>query len=96
MRTLDWKPTASQARAAEAPPPQNRWNYALLVEDIEVDGFHCESYGVVITDRVTGETAQARHVTVSALDIACLMDVIVRGQVTPTTLADVVEDWLGQ
>lgn len=87
MRVLDW----ITAPAAALRPCR----YGLLVEDIEVDGFHCESYGVVITDP-TGATARCRHVTVNAARAAQLMELLVRNGVTPITLADVVEDWLGR
>ena len=78
------------------PPAKTCWRYGLLVEDIEVDGFHCESYGVVITDDRTGEEGRCRHVTVNANDAIELLALLVRNRVTPTTLSDVVEDWLGR
>ncbi len=91
MRVLDWR------TLEKAPPPApRRWRYGLLVEDIEVDGFHCESYGVVVTDDLTGQQGWRRHVTVNAQDAMELLALPVRGGVTPTTLGDVVEDWLGR
>lgn len=82
MRVLDW--TAQKAPC----------RYGLLVEDIEVDGFHCESYGVVISDP-TGNTQRCRHITVSVARISELLDLLIRNDVTPAALFDVVEDWLG-
>ncbi len=73
-----------------------RWRYALLVEDIEVDGFHCESYGVSAEDPETGEGAKVRHVTVHAGDASALLEFLARNQVSPVHLLDVVEDWLGR
>lgn len=75
---------------------ERRWRYGLLVEDIEVDGFHCESYGVAVTDTLTGECARRRHVTVSAMDALALVNTLARNMVTPVSLEDVVEDWLGR
>lgn len=91
MRVLDLGTLEKSSQARE-----RRWRYELLAEDIEVDGFHCESYGVVVTDEVTGETARCRHVTVKAKDALELLSTLSRNAVTPVTLSDVVEDWLGQ
>lgn len=90
MRVLDW--TTQKALCKHSGFP---CRYGLLVEDIEVDGFHCESYGVVLTDPA-GNTGRCRHITVSAARIGELLDLLIRNGVTPTTLPDVVEDWLGQ
>lgn len=83
MRVLDWTTQKTPCR------------YGLLVEDIEVDGFHCESYGVVLT-APDASTKRCRHITVNAAKISELLDLLIRNAVTPTTLLDVVEDWLGQ
>lgn len=91
MRVLDWRMEKQQPQ-----PAQCRWRYGLLVEDIEVDGFHCESYGMTVTDSVTGESARCRHVTVNAKEALELLDTLVRGAVGPVSLAEVVEDWLGR
>lgn len=91
MRVLDLGKTERQTTPAKC-----RWRYGLLVEDIEVEGFHCESYGVVVTDRLTGEERQARHVTVRADEALELLRTLARCVVTPETLADVIEDWLGR
>lgn len=90
MRVLDWT-------IPKAPCDHLGFScrYGLLVEDIEVDGFQCESYGVVIADPA-GNTKRCRHITVNAAQIAELLDLLIRNGVTPVTLSDVVEDWLGQ
>lgn len=80
----------------KTPTPGRRWRYGLLVEDIQADGFQCESYGVVVTDGLTGEEARRRHVTVRAGEAIELVERLARCQVTPATLGDVVEDWLGR
>lgn len=88
MRTLNWPGKKASATGV--------WQYTLLVEDIEVDGFHCESYGVAVENTVTGERAQVRHVTVHAGDAAELLELLAQHQVSPAHLPDVVEDWLGR
>ncbi len=89
MREVDWGRTQAIA-----------WNgrtftcrYAVLVRDCPppVNG---ESYGIRITLEETGETAQVRDLTLCPERIRTLADRLVRGGVTPCTLADVVEDWL--
>lgn len=91
MRVLDWSTLAEPSQAA-----RYRWRYALLVENIEVDGFHCESYGIAVTDNITGLKSQCRHVSVNAKDALELLALLARNHVTPSTLNDVVEDWLGR
>lgn len=70
--------------------------YFLLTEDIEAEGFQCESYGLAVRDAVTGEEAAARHITVNAAQAMALLETVARLEVTPVTLGDVVEDYLGQ
>lgn len=91
MRVLDWRGPRQSAQAVE-----HCWRYGLLVEDVEVDGFCCESYGVVITNEITGESTRYRHVTVNAQEALKLLNALARNAVTPTALMDVVEDWLGR
>ena len=90
MRVLEWERSNKTGKASSL-----RWRYYLLVEDIEVEGFHCESYGVLLENAVTGEESRVRHVTVNAHQAVELLDILVRGGVTPVTLRDVIEDWLG-
>ncbi len=91
MRVLDWRTLERPKQAAE-----HHWRYGLLVEDIEVDGFHCESYGMVVTDEATGEEERVRHVTVNAGEAIELLGALVRNAVTPITWMEVVEDWLAR
>ncbi len=88
MRTLSWPANKTSVTGV--------WRYTLLVEDIEVDGFHCESYGVAVENAVTCERAQVRHVTVHAGDAGELLELLAKYQVSPAHLPDVVEDWLGR
>lgn len=87
MRILNWKETQKGAAA-----PQR--TYGLLVEDIEVDGFHCESYGIVAYEADTGEKTAVRHITVNGAEALALLERVARLAVSPVTLQDVVEDYL--
>lgn len=86
MRLIKW----------DGPGRACRWRYALVVDDVAAEGFFCESYGVTISDARTGAECRRRHVTTSALDAAALLDALARGQVSPVTLDDVLEDWLAR
>lgn len=70
------------------------YDYAILVDELDVGAFSCESYGAQITSRSTGDQAKLPHITVSATRIDQLMELLVRNQVSPVHLQDVVEDWL--
>lgn len=90
MRIVDR--TQERTKAAPGVP----WRYALLVDDIEVEGFRCESYGIMVREPNTGEEALVRHITVNASEAWELLDTVARSAVSPVTLADVVEDYLGR
>lgn len=92
MRTMEWMP---QERTA-AVSPERRRHYALLVDDIEVDGFHCESYGLMVRDVDTGEETAVRHITVNSAQALALLSRVARLAVSPVALRDVVEDYLGE
>lgn len=89
MRTMEWRP-------GKAETPAKRWHYALLIEDIELGGFQCESYGLCVRDLKTGEETTARHIKVNGPEALALLDAVARLEVSPVTLRDVVEDYLGQ
>jgi len=70
------------------------FEYYVLVEEAMVgQTFCCESYGVRVTDG-SGDEAAVPNITTSTRRIDELMELLVRGGVTPCTLRDVVEDWL--
>lgn len=70
------------------------YEYAILVDQIKVGAFFCESYGVSIVNRRTGERSAVPNITVSIPRIDELVEKLVRCQVSPIHLRDVVEDWL--
>ena len=71
-----------------------KYTYSILVDEMNVGAFSCESYGVKITERETGHTAMVSHVTTSIPRIDELVELLIRNQVTPTSLRDVIDDWL--
>lgn len=75
-------------------PSPELYDYAILVDELPVGRFACESYGVRVTSRSTGERAEVANITVSVPRIDALMDLLIRNQVGPDHLRDVVEDWL--
>lgn len=70
------------------------YDYAILVDELQVGAFSCESYGAQVTNRTTGDRSDVPNITVSASRIDQLMELLVRGQVGPLHLGDVVADWL--
>ena len=71
------------------------YDYAILVDEMQVaEGFFCESYGGKATPKGGGEPAQVANITVSTSRIDGLMELLVRNQVTPLNLRDVIDDWL--
>lgn len=69
------------------------YDYSILIDEMDVGPFSCESYGIRVAER-GGTEALAPHVTCSAARIDELSDLVVRNAVTPTTLNDVLSDWL--
>lgn len=66
--------------------------YTLLVQEMEEVGL--EQYGVKVTLKETGETAQILAITPFASQALELCERLRRNTVTPCTLRDVIEDWL--
>lgn len=67
--------------------------YSILVGEIPVGNFSCESYGVKIEETATGAVARFPDLTISTQRIDELMELLIRNRVTPTGLADVLADW---
>ena len=70
-----------------------QFRYALLIDQISSGCFFCENYGVLISE-TNGDTASIPGITSSAARIDELMTLLIEHNVSPTTLADVVADWL--
>lgn len=71
-----------------------RCTYSVLIDEMDVGRFSCESYGVRVREELSGREAVVPHVTVSIPRIDELMDRLVEGGVTPWGLRDVIDDWL--
>ena len=70
-----------------------RFYYSLLIDLIESGSFACEDYGVCIREE-NGTRSAIPSITTNAMRIDELMTLLVEQKVSPTTLADVVADWL--
>jgi len=72
----------------------HEYTYSILVDEMDVGPFACESYGVKIRDASTGRLAVVPHITTSIPRIDELMDLLTRNSVGPAGLRDVLADWL--
>ena len=70
-----------------------RFDYSILIGEMDVGPYACESYGVRISEQ-GGEQASVPNITCSASRIDELSGLLVRNGVTPAALRDVVLDWL--
>ena len=70
-----------------------RFDYSILIGEMDVGPYACESYGVRISEQGGGQ-ASVPNITCSASRIDELSGLLVRNGVTPTALRDVVLDWL--
>lgn len=69
------------------------YDYFITIDEMDVGRFACESYGIRIEEQ-GGSQAAVRNITSSIARIDELSELILRNAVTPTTLSDVVSDWL--
>ena len=65
--------------------------YLILIETLAWD---LEQYGVKIVENNSRKFAAVSGITISAERISMLVDLLIRGTVTPTGLLDVLADWL--
>lgn len=72
---------------------KHSYDYSILIDEMDVGPYACESYGIKVAER-GGDEASAAHVTCSAARIDELSDLLLRNGVTPTTFHDVLSDWL--
>ena len=72
---------------------ERRYDYSILIGEMDVGPFFCESYGVRVAER-GGVEASAPNVTTSAARIDELSELLLKNRVTPTTFHDVLADWL--
>ena len=67
--------------------------YALLVDEVESGNFFCENYGVRVWEE-GGESMSIPGITTSAMRIDQLLTLLIDNKVGPTSLSEVVADWL--
>ncbi len=70
-----------------------RFDYSILIGEMDVGRYSCESYGVKVAEQGGGQSC-VENITCSASRIDELSGLLVRNVVTPATLEDVVSDWL--
>lgn len=70
-----------------------RFDYSILIGEMDVGPYSCESYGVKVAEQGGGQ-ACVENITCSASRIDELSGLLVRSGVTPAGLNDVVSDWL--
>jgi len=70
-----------------------RYDYSILIGEMDVGSYACESYGVKVSEQGGGQ-ACVPNITCSASRIDELSSLLVRNGVTPTALHDVLSDWL--
>lgn len=70
------------------------YDYHIVIDEMDVGAFSCESYGLQVKERGSGETCTIPNITCSISRIDELCALAVKGGVTPVTLRDVIDDWL--
>ena len=73
---------------------EHRYEYHIVIDEMDVGRFACESYGLRVREQGNGASCTVPNITCSIARIDELCALAVRGGVTPSTLRDVVEDWL--
>lgn len=71
-----------------------RFDYYVLIGEMDTGAFFCESYGVAVVETETGCICRVPNITVSAARIDRLMTLLLEHAVTPVNLPEVVQDWL--
>lgn len=69
------------------------YDYYVVIDEMDVGPFACESYGLRVAER-GGGSAAVPHITCRIDRIDELCGMVTAGGVTPSTLRDVVNDWL--
>jgi len=78
---------------ADAAGSVRHFDYSILIGEMDVGPYSCESYGVKVAEQGGGQ-ACVENITCSASRIDELSGLLVRNGVTPAALEDVVSDWL--
>ena len=70
------------------------YDYLILIGERDTGPFFCESYGVKIVERGSMNLSVVPDVTTQIGRIDELMGVLIRNEVLPGHLLDVIMDWL--
>lgn len=70
------------------------FDYTILIGERDTGPFFCESYGVKIAERGSGNLSVIPDVTTRVGRIDELVTLLIRNTVLPGHLLDVVMDWL--
>ena len=70
------------------------YDYSILLDEVMVGACAWVSYGAAVVSRLTGERSDVPNITISVPRIDALMELLVRNQVGPIHLRDVIDDWL--
>lgn len=84
LKTLELEDEAGLSR---------RYDYSILIGEMDVGRFCCESYGVKVAQQ-GGPSASVANITCSPERIDELAGLLLQHAVTPACLEDVVQDWL--
>ena len=71
-----------------------RFDYYVLIGEIDAGDFFCESYGIKIAQRNAANACSIENITTSAARIDSLLELLLAHRVTPCGLGDVIADWL--
>jgi len=70
------------------------YDYIILIGERDTGPFFCESYGVKIMERGSMNLSAVPDVTTKIGRIDELMEILLRNEVLPGHLLDVIMDWL--
>ena len=68
-------------------------HYYLVTEEINQGNLACENYGIKVAE-AHGDCTLIAGITVSQQRVDELLHLLIRNEVSPTTVGDVVADWL--
>lgn len=73
---------------------RRRFDYYILIGEIDTGPFFCECYGVKVAQHDSGDGCSVSNITTSASRIDSLIELLLAHSVTPCGLPEVVADWL--
>lgn len=76
--------------------PAAEQNLAICYRLFEHSGEECSRYGISVENQHTGECAVVEDVTSKRERAEQLLSLLARGQVTPVSLLEIVEDFVAQ